>query len=110
MNIIYFHFFKFFLKLYITIMILQIDLLTFKNILNKNSIQLFDTQMRIAHFRYNQYINSMPQIGGSNLKKSSKLLININQKNNCLLSHFIDSLVSNNLTKTKFIIDNLLID
>lgn len=88
-------------------MSLQIDLLTFKNILNKNNIQLFDTQMRIAHFRYNKYINGMSQIGGSNLRESSNLLININRKNNCLLSHFIDSLVSNNLMKTKYIIDNL---
>ena len=88
-------------------MSLQIDFLTFKNILNKNNVLLFDTQLRIAHFRYNQYIKSIPQIGGSNSSEPDSLLIRINQKNNCLLSHFIDSLVSNNLIKTKYIIDSL---
>lgn len=94
----------------------QIDFLTFKNILNKNNVLLFDTQLRIAHFRYNEYIKSIIQIGGSDLYKLSKvtlsnepdrLLIKINQKNNYLLYHFIDSLVSNNLIKTKYIIDSL---
>jgi len=85
----------------------QIDFLTFKNILNKNNIRLFDTQLRITHFRYNQYIKSMPQIGGSNSNSHDILLIKINQKNNCLLSHFIDSLVSNNLIKTNYIIDSI---
>jgi hypothetical protein len=88
-------------------MSLQIDFLTFKNILNKNNVLLFDTQLRIAHFRYNQYIKNTPQIGGSNLNEPGKLLIKINQKKNCLLSHFVDSLVSNNLIKIKFIIDSL---
>ena len=88
-------------------MSLQIDFLTFKNILNKNNVLLFDTQLRIAHFRYNQYIKNTPQIGGSNLNEPGKLLIKINQKKNYLLSHFVDSLVSNNLIKIKFIIDSL---
>lgn len=85
----------------------QIDFVTFKNILNKNNIRLFDTQLRIAHFRYNQYIKSMPQIGGYNSNNRDILLIKINQKNNCLLYHFIDSLVSNNLIKTNYIIDSI---
>ena len=88
-------------------MSLQIDFLTFKNILNKNNVLLFDTQLRIAHFRYNQYIKITPQIGGSNSNEPGKLLIKINQKKNYLLSHFVDSLVSNNLIKIKFIIDSL---
>ncbi len=88
-------------------MSLQIDFLAFKNILNKNNVLLFDTQLRIAHFRYNQYIKSIPQIGGSDSNNPDGLLIRINQKNNCLLSHFIDSLVSNNLIKIKYIIDSL---
>ncbi len=85
----------------------QIDFLTFKNILNKNNVQLFDSQIRIAHFRYNQYIKTIPQIGGSDSHDSGGLLFRINQQNNSLLYHFIDSLISNNLIKTKYIIDSL---
>jgi len=91
-------------------MLLQIDFLNFKNILNKNNVLLFDSQLRIAHFRFNKYINNMPQIGGgikNNLYNPDLLLNKIYQKKNCLLSHFIDSLVSNNLTRTNFIINSL---
>jgi response regulator of citrate/malate metabolism len=91
-------------------MSIKIYFLTFKNILNKNNILLFDTQMRIAHFRYNKYIKNvknMEQIGGSNSNKSEKLLIKINKKKEYLLDHFINSLISNNLIKTKFIINSL---
>lgn len=86
-------------------MSISIDFLTFKNILNKNNILLFDSQLRIAHFRYNNLIKNLPQIGGSGFKNSDKLLKTINEKNNCLLSHFIDSLITNNLVKTKYIIN-----
>ena len=87
----------------------QIDFLTFKNILNKNNILLFDTQLRIAHFRYNQYIKTLPQVGGSKSEEPDKLLNKINDKSISLLSRFIDSLVSNNLTKIKFIIEFIII-
>jgi hypothetical protein len=83
----------------------HIDFLDFKNILNKNNILLFDTQLRIAHFRYNQYIKNTPQIGGSNILDSNKLLNRINDKSNCLLSHFIDSLIVNNIQKTNYIFE-----
>ena len=83
----------------------HIDFLDFKNILNKNNILLFDTQLRIAHFRYNQYIQNLPQYGGSNTLDTTKLLDKINKKNNCLLSHFIDSLIVNNISKTNYIIE-----
>lgn len=85
----------------------QIDFLTFKNFLNKNNILLFDSHLRIAHFRYNKLIKIIPQFGGSNSEDSNGLLIKINQERPYLLSHFIDSLVSSNFIKTKYIIDSL---
>lgn len=85
-------------------MSISIDFLTFKNILNKNNILLFDSQLRIAHFRYNNLIKTLPQTGGSGIKNPGELLKTIIQKNNCLLSHFIDSLITNNLIKIKYIV------
>ena len=83
----------------------HIDFLDFKNILNKNNILLFDTQLRIAHYRYNQYIKTLPQIGGSKSEEPDNILIKINKKKNCLLSHFVDSLITNNLIKTNYIME-----
>lgn len=83
----------------------QIDFLDFKNILNKNNILLFDTQLRIAHYRYNEYIKNLPLSGGSNTLDSNLLLDKIYKKSNCLLSHFIDSLIVNNISKTNYIIE-----
>jgi hypothetical protein len=83
----------------------HIDFLDFKNILNKNNILLFDTQLRIAHYRYNQYIKTLPQIGGSKFEEPDNILIKINKKKNCLLSHFVDSLITNNLIKTNYIME-----
>ena len=90
-------------------MSIQIDFMAFKNFLNKNNVLLFDTQLRIAHFRYNNYIKNQSQIGGSNNFTDNKyeLLNRVNKKKNCLLSHFIDSLLTNNLMKTCFIINSL---
>jgi hypothetical protein len=79
----------------------QIDFLTFKNFLNKNNILLFDSQLRIAHFRYNNLV------GGSDNESSDGLLIKINQERPYLLSHFINSLVYSNFIKTKYILDSL---
>ena len=79
---------------------LYIDFLDFKNILKKNNILLFDSQYRIAHYRYNQLsYNSFA------LDKQDNILNKINLFNPLLLSHFIDSLISNNKQKTKYIID-----
>jgi hypothetical protein len=79
----------------------QIDFLTFKNFLNKNNILLFDSQLRIAHFRYNNLV------GGYDNENSDGLLIKINQERPYLLSHFINSLVYSNFIKTKYILDSL---
>lgn len=86
---------------------IPINFLSFKNLLNKYNVLLFDAELRIAHFKYNEYIKSMPQLGGATLIKNKSLLIRIYQKKSCLLSHFINSLLSNNLNKINYIINSL---
>ena len=88
-------------------MLLQIDFTSFKNILNKNNILLFDTQYRIAHFRYNELIKNFVQIGGSKNTEPKQLINKINNYNPLLLSHFVDSLVSNNKNKINYIIEQI---
>jgi len=84
----------------------HINFITFKNILNKNNIYLFDSHYRIAHFRYNQYINNITQTGGTYIE-STLFLSKINKKKASLLNHFIDSLITNNIIKTNFILTNV---
>jgi hypothetical protein len=84
----------------------HINFVTFKNILNKNNIYLFDCHYRIAHFRYNQYINNIAQTGGNNIEPTL-FLSKINKKKASLLNHFIDSLITNNTIKTNFIFTNI---
>lgn len=85
----------------------QIDFLTFKNILNNNNVFLFDAQYRIAHFRYNQLVNNLPQIGGSDSIKPEQILTKLTTIKDCMLCHFVDSLVANNIAKTNYIISQL---
>jgi hypothetical protein len=93
-------------------MLSHLDFVTFKNILNKNNIFLFDTQLRIAHYRYGKYISEYyeshdktPQIqlGGS----QELLLKDINNLGPNKLYHFIDSLLVKNYTKSNRIINLL---
>ena len=79
------------------------DYITFKNILNENNIQLFDAQYRIAHYRYNKYIQKIPQQGGSSENNNQNLLSKIVNNKSNLLNHFVDSLLSNNINKTDYI-------
>lgn len=85
----------------------EIDFVTFKKILNKNNILLFDCHQRIAHFRYNQIVKTkyLHQKGGGNLKNSKILLKKIRDKKYNLLNNFVNSLLSNNLNKINYIID-----
>jgi hypothetical protein len=89
-------------------MLSHIKFITFKNYLNNNDIFLFDSQYRIAHFRYNQYINNMIQKGGTNLIQSNNILNKINNKKSSLLYHFINSLITNNFIKTNYIVSKYL--
>lgn len=88
-------------------MSLFIDFLTFKNILNKKQIHLFDSQYRISHVRYNNLIQSLPQYGGADINNSITLLNIINEKHHNLLNVFIQSLINNNQTRIKYILNNL---
>jgi hypothetical protein len=70
---------------------MTIDFITFKNYLIDNNILLFDSQYRIAHYRYDK-LN----------KKNILKKINNKQKLNC----FIDSLVTKNKEKLEWIINS----
>jgi hypothetical protein len=92
-------------------MLLQIDFVTFKNILNKNKIFLFDTQYRIAHFRYGQYIvnkNTTNEINHIQIGGSPGLLLElINNQGPNKLYHFIDSLLVKNYAKSDWIVKQI---
>ena len=67
---------------------------TFKKYLIKHNVLLFDADYRIAHFRFNNII----QTGGS-----KKILHKITIQNDILLKYFIDSLLTNDNSELKFI-------
>ena len=67
---------------------------TFKKYLIKHNVLLFDADYRIAHFRF----NNMIQTGGS-----KKILHKITIQNDILLKYFIDSLLTNDNSELKFI-------
>lgn len=84
------------------------DFITFKNILNDNSIHLNDAYSRIVYYRLGN-LKSKPNIvqyGGFNQMNDTDI-INRLCTNNCTLNHFIESLMSNNLAKTQWIIEHL---
>ena len=78
------------------------DFVTFKNKLYKKKINLYDTEYRIAYFRYNN-LNNFKQSGGSIVNNNVNL---IDKFDNNVLFHLIDSLLNNNKMKTQWIIDN----
>ena len=67
---------------------------TFKKYLIKHNVLLFDADYRIAHFRFNNII----QTGGS-----KKILHKITIQNDILLKYFIESLLTNDNSELKFI-------
>ncbi len=68
------------------------DFLDFKNCLINHNILLFDAQYRIAHYRFNKYIN----------------VKNIGNIDATLLSHLVNGLLNNNQDKINYI-KNLII-
>jgi len=74
---------------------MTIDFITFKNYLIDNDIMLFDSQYRIAHYRYNM----ITKINNSNILSKVK---NINK-----LDNFINSLVTKNIEKINWIINSV---
>ena len=77
------------------------DFLTFKKYLSDNNIFLFDSQYRIVHHRFNN-LNKLIQINeqkGGNIK-----LKNFHQKYN--LKHFINALLTKNINRINWIINN----
>jgi hypothetical protein len=68
---------------------MTINFLTFKKHLTDNNILLFDSQYRIAHFRYN------------NLNKNDI----ITKLNNVTLHHFVNSLLNKNTERINWIIN-----
>ena len=71
---------------------MTIDFITFKNYLIDNNIMLFDSQYRIAHYRYNM-------LNDINILSKVK---NINK-----LDNFINSLVTKNIEKINWIINSI---
>jgi len=69
---------------------MTLDFITFKKYLTDNNILLFDSQYRIAHYRFNKFNNN-------------NILEKVKNKNK--LSIFIDSLVSKNIEKINHIIN-----
>ena len=75
-----------------------IDYTYFKKYLIKYNIKLFDANYRIAHFRYNNLIQS----GGS-----SNLLKKVNRRSYGMLYNFIIALLDNDTTKLNWILTNI---
>jgi len=71
-----------------------VKFITFKKYLIKHNILLFDADYRIAHYRF----NNMIQTGGS-----KKILHKITTQDDILLKYFIDSLLTNDNSEIKFI-------
>jgi hypothetical protein len=89
----------------------HIDFITFKKLLNNKNILLFDGQYRIIHFRFNNLLANIQQIGGSNLINPYDNKLNyLTDKliNNYLFDKLINSLLENNNQTTNYII-NLII-
>jgi hypothetical protein len=78
----------------------SVDFLEFKNILNKNNIYLFDCQYRIAHNRLNN-LRKHEQTGGA-----INVTNNIKKLNTNLLSRLVDSLLTKNISRSNWILDN----
>ena len=89
---------------------MTITFITFKKYLTDNNILLFDSQYRIAHFRYNNLINNLNinstnnLIGGAlNNNNNNNIIIKLN---NITLQHFINSLLNKNTERINWIINN----
>lgn len=85
---------------------MTITFLNFKKYLMDNNILLFDSQYRIAHFRYNNLINNLNDninnlLGGAINKNNI-----ITKLNNITLYHFINSLLNKNTERINWIINN----
>ncbi len=78
------------------------EYLEFKKFLNKNNIFLFDSNYRIAHYRFNKLQKNPVQIGGS--IKNDNLINKLSKLNNNYLLHFINSLLDKNVEKTNYIL------
>ena len=71
---------------------MTLNFITFKKYLTDNNILLFDSQYRIAHYRFNKL-------------NQNNILEKVHNMNK--LSIFIDSLVSKNIEKLNHIINQL---
>jgi hypothetical protein len=85
----------------------HINFVHFINILKNNNVNIFDGEMRIAHFRFNKLLQQLPQKGGSS-NKSIKLLDKICNNKTCLLDRFVSSLLNNNINLSLYIIDHVI--
>lgn len=70
----------------------------FKKYLNNRNILLFDSEYRISYYRFNNMKNN--QVGGG----SNKINKIFDYFSDIRLKHFINSLLTNNINKTNYIL------
>lgn len=80
------------------------DFLYFKKTLDDNNIELFDYELRIAHKRFLTLFKLPSQTGGSQNETVDLNILNVLDKmSHTHLSHLVNSLLTNNVNKSKWI-------
>ena len=77
-------------------------LVEFKNFLHTHDIELFDHQLRLAHFRIYKLKLKSEQMGGANVKKIKNKINNMTDSH---LLNFIYAVLDKNAIKIKWILD-----
>jgi len=82
------------------------DFIAFKNMLNQNNIHLFDAEYRIVYHRLNNMKSYLIHNGGS--LNNNFEIDKIHKLNQATLSQLVNSLLTKNIEKTNWIINNYL--
>lgn len=80
------------------------DFIAFKNFLNEKNIHLFDAEYRIAYHRLNNINSYLMQNGGS--YNNNFEMDKLHKLNQSTLSHLVNSLLTKNIEKTNWILNN----
>jgi hypothetical protein len=87
-------------------MVSFIDLIKFKNILEKNNIELFDHDIRISHYRLcNWFEKNKVQLGGATNVNNSSISEKLKQMSQIHLTHLVYSLLNKNEQKINWILN-----
>ena len=87
---------------------MSIEFIEFKKILNENNILLFDSEYRIAHYRFNNMI--LKQSGGNDHENiinndRIKLLDMLSKYYPSTLNFLVNSLIKKDTISLKYIVD-----